>query len=507
MRARTKPLLAALLACGAVLLGAIPARAGTPQTMVLDVKGPGAAALRSGLERTLGPDAIPVRSAALRTQPPAPAVRAAARKHHATAVLVARAERSGGGRFEVSVRVFRGSSGAPLEFLRWRVRSERALSEVPAVEAAQLREALATLTRPGTPRRAVAAPGSGAGAESRSDALRPLQGAEPRVEPRQDAPRAVAALEPAASADPPPRAASAAALPREAPSASRPAAPVREQPRAAAARIESPAPQARVASSPAARAAAPEAEPAASADTGPAPVLARFTVGGRVLSRRLQYTDDLRSALPTYRLLGGPAVALGVEWYPGLMLTHGFWTHVGVTASAEILVAVSSTMPDGQRYGTDSDAYRGGLTLRLPLGRGELGTSATFGTQVFAFRQPTRGGTELLVPSVRYRSARAGLFGRIPVAERLTLVLDAGVHKVWETGDLRDAFFPHNVVGAVDGALAGEWHLGEAWRLKVGAEYRRYYYAMHPEPGDRFIVGGALDEYLAGTVALGFELR
>jgi hypothetical protein len=202
----------------------------------------------------------------------------------------------------------------------------------------------------------------------------------------------------------------------------------------------------------------------------------------------------------------GPALAVGLDWYPGAHGTRGLWANVGVTASAEILVGVSSVMPDGSEHRTDSDTYRGGLTLRLPLGRGELGMQGTFGSHVFTFQRPARSA-ESLVPEVRYRSLRAGLFGRIPLLTRLTLVLEGGAHKVWEQGELGESYFPRHVVGAADGTLAAEYHLGEAWRLRFAAEYRRYYYAMHPEPGDRFIVGGALDEYLSGTVSLGFELR
>ena len=95
----------------------------------------------------------------------------------------------------------------------------------------------------------------------------------------------------------------------------------------------------------------------------------------------------------------------------------------------------------------------------------------------------------------------------VPLAKRLTLVTGAGAHKVWEKGELAQSFFPRHKVGAVDGSLGVQWHLGEAWRLEVGAEYRRYYYAMRPEPGDRFIVGGAVDQYLSGTISMGFELR
>jgi len=33
-------------------------------------------------------------------------------------------------------------------------------------------------------------------------------------------------------------------------------------------------------------------------------------------------------------------------------------------------------------------------------------------------------------------------------------------------------------------------------------DYRRYFYAMNPKPGDPLIAGGALDEYVTLTAAL-----
>lgn|GEM_PF-1623787 len=455
MRALRSQSSSALLLLVLALLLSPGARAQEAKPVLLDVAGPGAVQLRRGLEAAMGPTFLPVRTTRLKAKPTPQSVRAEARRHAAEAVLVARTKRRAG-TIQVTVRVFRGSNGAPLVRLRWKARSERALTTLPRNEVAKLRRVLERST-------------------SRPPAAASRQ-AEVAGEP---APRRIdGAPDTDSSVTPDPL----ASAPAEA---------------------------------------APQDERLAEAEDGDededgyeyedtaglAPVAARFTVGGRALSRRMQYVDDLRGALPSYRLPAGPALVVGVDWYPGTLLTDGFWSNVGVTAAAEILVAAKSVMPDGTTYNTNSDSYRGGVTARLPLSRGELGLQATFGTHVFAFGESTRGSAQLLVPTVRYRSARAGLFGRVPLAKRLTLVTGAGAHKVWEKGELAQSFFPRHKVGAVDGSLGVQWHLGEAWRLEVGAEYRRYFYAMRPEPGDRFIVGGAVDQYLSGTISMGFELR
>ena len=42
--------------------------------------------------------------------------------------------------------------------------------------------------------------------------------------------------------------------------------------------------------------------------------------------------------------------------------------------------------------------------------------------------------------------------------------------------------------------------------LLVGIDYRRYFLSMHSEPGDANVAGGALDQYLAGWLGVGYRL-
>jgi hypothetical protein len=42
--------------------------------------------------------------------------------------------------------------------------------------------------------------------------------------------------------------------------------------------------------------------------------------------------------------------------------------------------------------------------------------------------------------------------------------------------------------------------------ILAGFDFRRYFYTLHPKPGDPNIAGGALDEYIAGWGGIQYRL-
>jgi hypothetical protein len=60
-----------------------------------------------------------------------------------------------------------------------------------------------------------------------------------------------------------------------------------------------------------------------------------------------------------------------------------------------------------------------------------------------------------------------------------------------------DEWFPQANGAAVEaGAFVGQ-SLSDAFELHGGLDFVRYFFSLNPEPGDRHIAGGALDQYLS----------
>ena len=94
--------------------------------------------------------------------------------------------------------------------------------------------------------------------------------------------------------------------------------------------------------------------------------------------------------------------------------------------------------------------------------------------------------------------------GRFGLGRRVALTGRAAWLAVLDTGAAPARYFPRQTVSAVEAAAGVAVDIGEV-EVRAGVEYRRYFSSMHPEPGDAYVVGGAVDEYMAATV--GFAVR
>jgi len=72
-------------------------------------------------------------------------------------------------------------------------------------------------------------------------------------------------------------------------------------------------------------------------------------------------------------------------------------------------------------------------------------------------------------------------------------VTDAG-----EIGE--DDWFPRLSVAGIEATLEAGYVLPDGLSLRLGVDLRRYFYSLNPEPGDAWIAGGALDQYVAGQL-------
>jgi hypothetical protein len=262
---------------------------------------------------------------------------------------------------------------------------------------------------------------------------------------------------------------------------------------------------------------APGSKPGAqeAAETGPSGPLPRaldVQLGFRGLSRHLDYHEQVGNALAPYSLTLGPALVADVVWYPGAHFGSGQLANFGVEAHIEQVFAVASQVmsTSGPKFPTESHEYAGGLRYRIPLGTSaELAVPVTAGEHVFVFHSGNGADrTNLLMPDIIYHYLRGGLEGRVGLPANLTAYAGAGYRYIANKGGpiSSTSYFPHLSVAGLDAHVVVGYRIIPALEIRAGVDYRRYFYNMNSQAGDTFLVGGAVDQYLAFTAAAAFTL-
>ncbi|MBK9000763.1 MAG: hypothetical protein IPM35_34000 [Myxococcales bacterium] len=244
-----------------------------------------------------------------------------------------------------------------------------------------------------------------------------------------------------------------------------------------------------------------EDEPAPKQPTlRPSPLEAMLALRGG--TRNFRYSDDLFGALRAYKMGPTPAAFVAVRWYPAAHFEGGPIAHVGIAASFEQAFLIES-QADGETYPTTAREWQLGLHGRLPLGALELGADLGLGEHAFNVDDDPNFP---VVPDVAYRFVRLGVDARYR-AGSFSVGGSFGYRHVSEAGTVETAaWFPRLQVAGLDaGAFAG-YAVIPRLDVLAGALYRRYWYSMNPEPGDRFIAGGALDSYISGWIGVGYQL-
>jgi hypothetical protein len=256
---------------------------------------------------------------------------------------------------------------------------------------------------------------------------------------------------------------------------------------------------------PAPTVAAPSSRPTLSPSQDGA-VLLDASIGAASLLRLLNYSDDLFGALREYRLPLSALGALRVEAWPAAR-RGGTLSYFGLTASAEQSFLLKSGTQGGPSFSTNAQRITLGLVGRMPVQRAEVTLGAAYGWQDFSISgegDPARPD----IPNVTYRFLRAGAGLRLDVKPQVALLASAAYLHVLDSGQIATSdYFPRLTVAGVEAGVGAAWQFFSPWEVRLGVDYRRYFFTMHPEPGDRLIAGGALDNYVVATAALGLRLR
>jgi hypothetical protein len=235
-------------------------------------------------------------------------------------------------------------------------------------------------------------------------------------------------------------------------------------------------------------------------------VLLEVSLGAASLLRIFDYSDDPSGLLREYQLPASVLGALRAEVWPAAR-RGGALAHLGLTASAEQSLLLKSGIKGGPAFSTNAQRIVLGLLGRLPLRKTELTLSAAYGWQDFSISgegDPARPE----IPNVTYRFLRGGTGLRMGITPRVAVLASAAYLHVLDSGQIATSdYFPRLTVAGVEAGVGAAWQLSPPWEVRIGVDYRRYFFTMRTEPGDRPIVGGAADNYLVAAAALGLRLR
>jgi hypothetical protein len=260
-----------------------------------------------------------------------------------------------------------------------------------------------------------------------------------------------------------------------------------------------------------------------------------FQLGPRLISRSLAYNQDASSpGLRAYKLFPGPAIFASLVWYPLGPFTDGPAKNIGFEGAVEQAFFVSSSVapggpgqpfPMGAKFSTSIHEFAGGARYRVLFGAGNYFWGAlTGGEHAFTFHtvnttDPTMNRGQLDIPDTVYRYLRPGVGIHFELPAQLSLTLSGGFRWVFNKGgQFHDDFFKHSTVNGVDAQLTAGYRISSMLEARLSGDFRRYFSSMNCFGGldaggqainqcdVRFTAGGAVDQYIAGTLMLAITL-
>ena len=277
-----------------------------------------------------------------------------------------------------------------------------------------------------------------------------------------------------------------------------------------------------VAAAPVAVAATPKPEPAAPQKaptpkkTKPKeerPAAVDIEVDFRLIHRNFRYNDDLRGDLRDYKLNIGPGVATKFQYYPGAHFTAGVGAQFGIDFEWERLFNFDSERADGEKFPTESQQFLVGLRWRYPTGRWEPGVVLDWGVHTFQFGvsgPPVPGEDNTAgIPSVKYELVRVGGGFRVALGKKESFIIATNIafRGVYSVGGIgTNVWFPEAKANGMDALLMFGFGLPLGFEIRLGIDYRRYWFDLNPVPPDApYVAGGALDQYLGFSIGVAWR--
>jgi len=213
-------------------------------------------------------------------------------------------------------------------------------------------------------------------------------------------------------------------------------------------------------------------------------------------NRRFKYSDELGASLRRYTLPVAPMASVGLEAYPFTASDVPVLRDLGFRGRFSHAFGMDSTTPDGDKLQTTWTRYGGEVRERLLIsGERPMEFGALFGADASYFEMRKNPNVTALLPNARTLALRFGLDGRVLVGGRFSALLGIAYLRVTSPGEIYDRFREPHVAG-FDGELGGSVAILPGLEARLAGRYTRYFAAFHPQVGDRYVAGGALDEQL-----------
>ena len=228
--------------------------------------------------------------------------------------------------------------------------------------------------------------------------------------------------------------------------------------------------------------------------------------------RRFQYNDVLSNNLLNYSSLPSMAAGVETEGYPLRWKTDsGQSRHLGLEFNFLEGVTRQATVQDSEGDGIEVSnpwrQWRVGPKMRFdfPWFLGDLSLTYNELRSTFSVGPGEDLDVENELPGVHYRGIRLGVGGRLEFSW-LSFSSAAGMTFLVRGGHVGNGMFPNASKGMFDISLGASRHIFWGIEFKAGLTYTHVYYDLQPEPGDEFVAGGALDQYLTFTFGVGYVL-
>lgn len=236
-------------------------------------------------------------------------------------------------------------------------------------------------------------------------------------------------------------------------------------------------------------------------DASNAMVLA--VIGPELGMRNFAYNDALLGGLRSYTNNAVPMGSVAATLYPFAQSGTPILVDVGLVAGVGDSLQFESKTADGTQTAKGnwlrySVGARGRIHTSGKPGEVLVGIQGTYGASKFNFT-----GTDPIVsqvPSVDYKYLRTGADVRIPFGA-FSVSAAAGYDFILSSGPFEQKF-PRAEIGGVDALVGAAYRVAENVEIAGSARYERVFSKLNPQPGDPYVAGGALDQYLIFQVGV-----
>ena len=215
--------------------------------------------------------------------------------------------------------------------------------------------------------------------------------------------------------------------------------------------------------------------------------------------RNLSWNDDLIGNLRDYTLAFGPGIQTKFQYFPGAHFTSGVGAQFGIDFEWQWLFDFDSTRDDGLSFPTEVQQFLVGLRWRYPTGRWEPTIFADYGIHKFEFGVAGTPTMTSGIPGVKYEFVRAGAGFRVAAGkdENFIVVVNAAFRGLLSAGGIEsEQWFPQAKGNGMDALAMFGYALPKGFEVRLGIDYRRYWFDLNPvPPNPPYVAGGALDQY------------